>query len=107
MAPAMMAARPVIGPRQSKMPQTNATTAAVLAGGFSPRGNPVLGSIVTACMAMLWGEPVIGFGGQLGPGGGGGVKELGGAGAPGPQGPCPGGGGGYLPELACVHTKPP
>jgi hypothetical protein len=63
MNPAMIAGKPVNGPRQSRMPHTSATTAAMLAGGLSPRGKPVLGSIVMACRAMVSGEPVIGFGG--------------------------------------------
>ena len=67
-----IAGMPVNGPKQSKIPQTNATTATVLAGGFSPRGNPVFGSIVMACIAMVSGEPVIGLaGGPYPPGPGG------------------------------------
>ena len=54
---------PVNGPKQSKIPHTNATTAAVLAGGFSPRGNPVLGSMVMACSSMVAADPVIGLAG--------------------------------------------
>ncbi len=37
-------------------------TDAVLAGGFSPRGSPVRGSMVSACIAIVSGEPVMGFG---------------------------------------------
>jgi hypothetical protein len=63
MQPATIAGTPVNGPRQSKIPHTSETTASVLAGGFSPRGKPVFGSIVMACMAMVSGEPVIGLAG--------------------------------------------
>jgi hypothetical protein len=70
MKPAMMAGIPVKGPRHRRMPQTSATTEAVLAGGRSPRGSPVLGSMLIACIAIVSGEPVIGLGGPLGlPGG--------------------------------------
>jgi hypothetical protein len=32
-----------------------------VAGGFSPLGKPVLGSMVMACIAMVSAEPVIGL----------------------------------------------
>src|SRR6478735_3453908 len=63
--PAIIAGMPVNGPKHSKIPHTNATTAAVLAGGFSPRGRPVVGSMVMACIAIVAAEPVIGFPGGL------------------------------------------
>ena len=43
------------------MPQTSDSTAAALAGGFSPLGKPVRGSMVMACSAMVSAEPVMGF----------------------------------------------
>ena len=46
MKPAMIAGMPVSGPKHISTPHTNATTLAVLAGGFSPRGMPVLGSML-------------------------------------------------------------
>jgi hypothetical protein len=61
--PAIIAGMPVKGPKQSKIPHTKATTAAVLAGGFSPRGKPVFGSMVMACSAIVAAEPVIGLAG--------------------------------------------
>jgi hypothetical protein len=38
----------------------------VLAGGDSPFGRPVLGSMVMACNAMVSGLPVMGFAGRPG-----------------------------------------
>ncbi len=64
--PAIIAGMPVNGPRQIKIPHTKATTAAVLAGAFSPRGKPVLGSMVMACIAIVAAEPVIGLRGGAG-----------------------------------------
>src|SRR5690606_8616989 len=61
MMPATIAATPVTTGKHNNMPHTRDTTAAVLAGGFSPRGNPVFGSIVMACSAMVSGLPVMGF----------------------------------------------
>jgi len=60
-SPATMAARPVSGPRHNKIPQTSDSTAAGPAGGFSPFGSPVRGSMVMAWSAMVAAEPVIGF----------------------------------------------
>jgi len=51
----------VLGPVDPQLSEYPA--ASVLAGGFSPRGKPVFGSIVMACMAMVSGEPVIGLAG--------------------------------------------
>src|SRR6185436_16079128 len=91
--PATIAGSAVKGPKHNKTPHTSETTAAELAGGFSPRGNPVFGSIDMACIAIVCGLPVIGLGTPGGDDRPAGPKLPGGAGEKPPGDPKPPGGG--------------